>query len=98
MESKVFEIIAAEQARQNANIELIASENFVSENVMRAVGSCLTNKYSEGYPAGHRSGNRGRYYGGCGCTISTGSPRRTTGCCSGISSPQTTFSRRSRAA
>ena len=48
MESKVFEIIAAEQARQNANIELIASENFVSENVMRAVGSCLTNKYSEG--------------------------------------------------
>ena len=54
MESKVFEIIAAEQARQNANIELIASENFVSENVMRAVGSCLTNKYSEGYPAGHR--------------------------------------------
>lgn len=67
MESKVFEIIAAEQARQNANIELIASENFVSENVMRAVGSCLTNKYSEGYPAGHRSGNRGRYYGGCGC-------------------------------
>ena len=33
----------------------------------RAVGSCLTNKYSEGYPAGHRSGNRGRYYGGCGC-------------------------------
>ena len=50
MESKVFEIIAAEQARQNANIELIASENFVSENVMRAVGSCLTNKYSEGYP------------------------------------------------
>lgn len=60
MESKVFEIIAAEQARQNANIELIASENFVSENVMRAVGSCLTNKYSEGYPAGHRSGNRAR--------------------------------------
>lgn len=67
MESKVFEIIAAEQARQNANIELIASENFVSENVMRAVGSCLTNKYSEGYPAGHHSGSRGRYYGGCDC-------------------------------
>ena len=73
MESKVFEIIAAEQARQNANIELIASENFVSENVMRAVGSCLTNKYSEGYPAGHRSGNRGRYYG---CLLYTSpSPR-----------------------
>ena len=67
LKSRVFEIIAAEQARQNATVELIASENFVSENVMRAVGSCLTNKYSEGYPAGHPSGNRGRYYGGCGC-------------------------------
>ena len=44
MESRAFELIAAEQARQNNNIELIASENFVSENVMRAVGSCLTNK------------------------------------------------------
>ena len=76
MESKVFEIIAAEQARQNANIELIASENFVSENVMRAVGSCLTNKYSEGYPAGHRSGNRGRYYGGCGCVDELDIPGR----------------------
>ena len=65
MESKVFEIIAAEQARQNANIELIASENFVSENVMRAVGSCLTNKYSEGHPAHREMGNQWRYYGGC---------------------------------
>lgn len=65
MKSRVFEIIAAEQARQNSTMELIASENFVSENVMKAVGSCLTNKYSEGYPAQRPSGNRGRFYGGC---------------------------------
>ena len=65
MKSRVFEIIAAEQARQNSTVELIASENFVSENVMKAVGSCLTNKYSEGYPAPRPSGNRGRFYGGC---------------------------------
>lgn len=58
MKSKVFEIIKKEQKRQNSTIELIASENFVSKNVMKAVGSCLTNKYSEGYPAK-------RYYGGC---------------------------------
>ena len=58
MESKVFEIIAKEQNRQDTFIELIASENFCSENVMKAVGSCLTNKYSEGYPSK-------RYYGGC---------------------------------
>ena len=65
MESKVFDLIAKEQHRQDTTIELIASENFASENIMRAVGSCLTNKYSEGYPAAHHSGNRGRYYGGC---------------------------------
>ena len=65
MESKVFDYIAREQARQDATVELIASENFVSENVLRAVGSCLTNKYAEGYPAERVSGNRGRYYGGC---------------------------------
>ena len=65
MKSRVFEIIAAEQARQNSTVELIASENFVSENVMKAVGSCLTNKNSEGYPAQRPSGNRGRFYGGC---------------------------------
>lgn len=65
LKSRVLEIIAAEQARQNSTVELIASENFVSENVMKAVGSCLTNKYSEGYPAQHPSGNRGRFYGGC---------------------------------
>lgn len=56
--SKVFEIIEKEKKRQETTVELIASENFVSENVCRAVGSCLTNKYTEGYP-----GNR--YYGGC---------------------------------
>lgn len=50
MPSKVFDYIAREQARQDATVELIASENFVSENVLRAVGSCLTNKYAEGYP------------------------------------------------
>ena len=44
LKSRVFEIIAAEQARQNSTVELIASENFVSENVMKSVGSCLTNK------------------------------------------------------
>ncbi|MBQ9413319.1 MAG: serine hydroxymethyltransferase [Oscillospiraceae bacterium] len=63
--SKVFEFIDREKARQDKNVELIASENFVSENVMRAVGSCLTNKYSEGYPVVRESGNKGRYYGGC---------------------------------
>lgn len=67
MKSKVFEYIEKEQHRQNNTIELIASENFVSENIMRAVGSCLTNKYSEGYPAKRDSGNKGRYYGGCQC-------------------------------
>lgn len=65
LESKVFEIIEKEKYRQKITCELIASENFVSENVMRAVGSCLTNKYSEGYPAVRTSGNKGRYYGGC---------------------------------
>lgn len=55
---KIFETIEAELDRQNNNIELIASENFVSEAVMEAQGSILTNKYAEGYP--HK-----RYYGGC---------------------------------
>lgn len=54
----IFEIIEREYKRQLKGIELIASENFVSEQVMQAMGSCLTNKYAEGYP-GHR------YYGGC---------------------------------
>src|SRR3989339_56083 len=57
-DEKVFEIIDKEYHRQKNGIELIASENFVSEQVMQAMGSCMTNKYAEGYP-----GNR--YYGGC---------------------------------
>ena len=65
MESKVFDIIVKEQKRQDSTIELIASENFVSENVKLAVGSCLTNKYAEGYPVNRKTGNKGRYYGGC---------------------------------
>ena len=56
--SKVFDLIKKEEERQARNIELIASENFCSEDIMRAAGSCLTNKYSEGYPGK-------RYYGGC---------------------------------
>ena len=54
----VLEGILAEKKRQNSNIELIASENFVTEAVMEAQGSYLTNKYAEGYPGK-------RYYGGC---------------------------------
>lgn len=65
MDSKVFDIIQKEKHRQDTTVELIASENFVSENVLKAVGSCLTNKYCEGYPADHKSGSKGRYYGGC---------------------------------
>ena len=65
MQSRVFDLIAQEQLRQENTVELIASENFVSEDVLRAVGSCLTNKYSEGYPAVRAMGNKGRYYGGC---------------------------------
>ena len=62
---RVFDLIAKEQQRQNENVELIASENFVSKRVMQAVGSCLTNKYAEGYPAVRDTGSKGRYYGGC---------------------------------
>ncbi len=65
MTSKVFDYIAQEQRRQAETVELIASENFTSEAVCRAVGSCLTNKYAEGYPARRSMGNQGRYYGGC---------------------------------
>ena len=57
-DNEIFDIIDREHLRQRRGIELIASENFVSDEVMRAMGSCLTNKYAEGYP-GHR------YYGGC---------------------------------
>ena len=55
---EVGEAIEAEAARQRRNLELIASENIVSEPVMMAMGSVLTNKYAEGYPGK-------RYYGGC---------------------------------
>ena len=57
-DTKVFGLIQEEYNRQKMGIELIASENFVSEQVMEAMGSCLTNKYAEGYPGK-------RYYGGC---------------------------------
>ncbi|MFI3317303.1 MAG: serine hydroxymethyltransferase [Rikenellaceae bacterium] len=57
-DSQIFDLIAKEKARQTHGIELIASENFVSDQVMAAMGSVLTNKYAEGYPAA-------RYYGGC---------------------------------
>jgi glycine hydroxymethyltransferase len=57
-DAKIFEAIQLERTRQEAKIELIASENFVSEAVMEAQGSVLTNKYAEGYPGR-------RYYGGC---------------------------------
>ena len=54
----IFDLIEKEHQRQLKGIELIASENFVSDEVMQAMGSCLTNKYAEGYPGK-------RYYGGC---------------------------------
>ncbi len=55
----IFDLIEKEHLRQLKGMELIASENFVSNEVMQAMGSCLTNKYAEGYPGK-------RYYGGCG--------------------------------
>lgn len=58
-ETEIFTLIEQEHQRQLCGIELIASENFVSDEVMRAMGSWLTNKYAEGYPGK-------RYYGGCG--------------------------------
>ncbi|MBO7589217.1 MAG: serine hydroxymethyltransferase [Bacteroidaceae bacterium] len=57
-DQEIFDIIEREHQRQAKGIELIASENFVSDQVMQAMGSCLTNKYAEGYPGK-------RYYGGC---------------------------------
>ena len=57
-DSAIFTLIEEERQRQLKGIELIASENFVSEEVMEAMGSCMTNKYAEGYPGK-------RYYGGC---------------------------------
>lgn len=58
MQDPIFDLIEKERQRQTHGIELIASENFVSDNVMKAMGSVLTNKYAEGYPGR-------RYYGGC---------------------------------
>ena len=58
IDQKIFSIIDEERKRQEENAELIASENFVSQEVLRAQGSILTNKYAEGYP-------KKRYYGGC---------------------------------
>ncbi len=55
---EIYEVIEKEKKRQEGNIELIASENFVTESVMETMGSYLTNKYAEGYPGK-------RYYGGC---------------------------------
>lgn len=65
--SKVFDILAAEKTRQDNTIELIASENFVSDNILKALGSEFTNKYTEGYPPNRYKdrGRKGRYYGGC---------------------------------
>ncbi len=57
-DTQIFDIISREKERQMKGIELIASENFVSNQVMEAMGSVLTNKYAEGYPGK-------RYYGGC---------------------------------
>mgnify|MGYP000848111055 FL=1 len=57
-DQQIFDLILDEHERQVYGIELIASENFVSDQVMEATGSCLTNKYAEGYP-------QKRYYGGC---------------------------------
>lgn len=57
-DTKIFDLIDAEKERQRVGLELIASENFVSEQVMQSMGSVLTNKYAEGYPGK-------RYYGGC---------------------------------
>lgn len=57
-DTALFDLIHAEDRRQREGIELIASENYVSDEVLKAMGSCLTNKYAEGYPGK-------RYYGGC---------------------------------
>lgn len=58
MDTQIFDLIKKEEHRQESGIELIASENFTSKAVMSAMGTCLTNKYAEGYPGK-------RYYGGC---------------------------------
>ncbi|MDR1931738.1 MAG: serine hydroxymethyltransferase [Spirochaetales bacterium] len=60
VDSEIFEVLKAEEKRQLKKLEMIASENFVSQAVLQAMGSALTNKYAEGYPGK-------RYYGGCEC-------------------------------
>ncbi|MDO5351160.1 MAG: serine hydroxymethyltransferase, partial [Lachnospiraceae bacterium] len=77
-DEEVGQAIQAEAARQRRNLELIASENIVSEPVMMAMGTVLTNKYAEGY-----SGKR--YYGGCQCvdvveTIAIERAKKLFGC------------------
>ena len=75
---KIYEAVEREQQREALGAELIASENYVSEDIMRLCGSVLTNKYAEGYPEAAsiarfkeefpdyvHTGNTGRYYGGC---------------------------------
>ena len=57
---QIFNLIKKEEERQTSGIELIASENYVSQQVLTALGSICTNKYAEGYPGA-------RYYGGCEC-------------------------------
>ena len=63
----------AELTRQRENIELIASENYVSEKVLAAMGSIMTNKYAEGYPSK-------RYYGGCQCVDAAENLARKRAC------------------
>ena len=58
IDKEIFDLVSKEKIRQKNGIELIASENFTSPDVMKVTGSILTNKYAEGYPAK-------RYYGGC---------------------------------
>ena len=60
VDKEIFDAIEMEKLRQQSNLEMIASENHTSVAVMEAMGSVMTNKYAEGYPA-HR------YYGGCQC-------------------------------
>lgn len=67
-DTAIFKLITEEHHRQKNGIELIASENFVSDQVMKAMGSVLTNKYAEGLPGK-------RYYGGCEVVDQVGSSR-----------------------
>ena len=72
-DTKLFDLIESEKRRQMQGIELIASENIVSPAVMMAMGTCLTNKYAEGYPGK-------RYYGGCYCVDETEEIARQRAC------------------